>query len=72
MEKKRTSIVRDTINTAVGSAANSKYCINCQFSYIREHDGNGYCKFHEEGKDHGIHLKPIVEFGVCGHWEKKK
>lgn len=65
--------MKDIFANAVEEANSAQYCINCDHAYLREEDGNGYCKFQRDDSHyHGGYLKPIHEYAFCDHWKKKE
>jgi hypothetical protein len=57
------------IKTAIETAANSNYCIECQYSYLRPDGMTGYCKYPMKADQ--MHPKTIEAYSTCQHWEKK-
>lgn len=70
-KRSKLSQVNDILNLAIEEANTSQYCLNCDFSFLREEDGGGYCKFQRDEAPYSGYLKPIQEYTSCDHWKKK-
>jgi len=67
---KKNKTGKQTIKEILESANSAQYCMNCQYSYINEDNGNGYCKFTRED-ERRFYPKNIKEYDTCDHWKKK-
>ena len=70
--KRYSKQVGEILTKALDDAVDAKYCITCQYAYLRKEDGAGYCKYQSNNSFILTQLKPITDFDLCDHWEKKK